>query len=479
MKRLLAVVLLCAAACFAQSPAYDLVLLNGRVMDPESNTDRVANVGIRDGRIAAVTSDAISGKRTIDARGLVVAPGFIDLHSHGQDDENYRYKAMDGVTTALELEVGVGDVAGFYAAREHKARVNFGATVGHIPARIEVMHDSSKLLVPHDHAMTEAASPQQVAAMQQILQHGLEQGALGVGFGVNYTPAASHEEILDMFRVAARFHAPAFVHLRFAGTKEPDSGLAAVEEVIADAAISGAPLHVVHISSSGLRATADLLGAIGGAQKHGLDVTTECYPYTAAQTDLASALFNPGWQEIMGISYHDLQWTATGERLTAETFAKYRRQGGMVVIHAIPADIARLAVSSPLTMIASDGMLDKGTGHPRGAGTYARVLGYYSREQHALPLMEALAKMTIMPARRLETRAPMMKDRGRIRQGAVADITVFDPDKVMDKATFEKPAQYSEGIQYVLVGGTPVVDGGKLVEGVAPGVGIRAPESAK
>jgi dihydroorotase len=254
--------------------------------------------------------------------------------------------------------------------------------------------------------------------------------------------------------------------------------MAALEEAIAAAEITGAPLHVVHISSTGLRSTPDMLAAIAGARRHGLDVSTECYPYTAAMTDLGSALFAPGWQQGMGITYKDLQWVATGERLTPETFAKYRKQGGLVIIHAIPADIARLAVSSPLTMIASDGLIQNGRGHPRGAGTYARVLGYYVRQQHALTLMEALRKMTLLPARRLEVRAPMMKNKGRVKVGADADLTIFNPQRVIDKATYEQVA-YSEGMQYVLVGGVPVVSQGKLVEGVEPGEAIRAPVSTR
>jgi dihydroorotase len=146
----------------------------------------------------------------------------------------------------------------------------------------------------------------------------------------------------------------------------------------------------------------------------------------------------------------------------------------MVIIHSIPADIAQLAVSSPLTMIASDGLILNGKGHPRGAGTYARVLGYYVRQQHALSLMEALRKMTVMPAQRLEARAPMMRNKGRIKVGADADLTIFAPELVIDKATYEKIA-YSEGIEYVMVGGVSVVSAGKLVEGVTPGEAIRAP----
>jgi dihydroorotase len=185
-------------------------------------------------------------------------------------------------------------------------------------------------------------------------------------------------------------------------------------------------------------------------------------------TDLASAIFSEGWQaRLGGITYGDLQWAATGERLTAESYAKYRKQGGMVAIHSIPEDVVRYAVSNPMVMIASDGILDEGKGHPRAAGTYARVLGKYVREEKALTLMDALRKMTVMPADRLG-----MPSKGRIASGADADLTVFDPVRVIDRATFEKPAQYSEGIVDVVVNGVPVVKGGDLVNGVFPGRGV-------
>jgi dihydroorotase len=249
-----------------------------------------------------------------------------------------------------------------------------------------------------------------------------------------------------------------------------------IQEVIADAAVTGAPLHVVHISSMGLKYTPQLIEMVADAQKRGLDVTTECYPYTAASTALESAVFDDGWQERMGITYKDLEWSATGERLTADTFARYRKEGGNVVLFEIPDDAARAAVANPIVMIASDGPEATGPNiHPRGQGTFSRVLGHYVREEKALDLMTALRKMTLMPAQRLEKHAPMFRDKGRIRIGADADMTVFDPDKVIDKATYEKPLQYSEGIQFVFVNGTPVVRDGKLVEGVFPGRAARAP----
>jgi dihydroorotase len=403
----------------------------------------------------------------IDVKGLVVAPGFIDLHSHGQTPEAYAFKAADGVTTALEMEVGVAPVASWYAQREGKSLVNFGATSGHIPARMAVMHDSGTLL-PHDAAANRAATPDEVRKTRDLVRQGLDEGALGIGFGIAYVPKATREEILDLFQLAADRREPCYVHVRFGGPVEPGAE-DAVQEVIADAAATGAALHIVHVTSVGLRQTPTLLRMIRGSRARGLDVTTEAYPYNAGMTDIASAIFDEGWQAHQGgISYGDLQWAATGERLTAETFAKYRKQGGMVAIHAIPEEVVRLALADPMVMIASDGIIQNGKGHPRAAGTYARVLGRYVREQRLLTLMEALRKMTIMPAERAS-----LSNKGRIQTGADADITVFDPARVIDRATFENPAQYSEGIPYVLVNGAFVVKDGALQSGVMPGRGVR------
>jgi Amidohydrolase family len=265
------------------------------------------------------------------------------------------------------------------------------------------------------------------------------------------------------------------VHLRYGGVKEPNTGLAALEEVIAAAAATHASLHVVHVTSMGLRDTPQLIAMVRGAHDGGLDVTTESYPYTAGSTALQSAIFDPGWQEAMAITFNDLQWAETGERLTAETFEKYRKQGGIVVIHSIPESAALAAISDPSIMIGSDGMMITGSKvHPRGQGTFARVLGHYVREEKALDLMTALRKMTLLPAERLEKRAPVFRGKGRIRVGADADITVFDPARVIDRATYEEPLQYSEGIQFVLVNGVAVVKDGRLVDEVLPGRGARA-----
>jgi len=461
------VLTLLTMAFLAQAQDFDLVVRNGRVMDPASGLDAPRQIGIRDGKIAAISAQPFTGKSVIDAGGLVVAPGFIDLHSHGQTPENYRFKAMDGVTTALELEVGVSPVGAWYAAREGKALINFGASSGHLPARMAVMHDSGSLL-PRDNAVTRAATPEEQRQVEALIRRGLDEGALGVGFGIAYVPLASRAEILSIFRLAAEKHAVNYVHIRNGGPVEPGV-IDALQEMLADAAATGASVHVVHITSMGLRETPLCLEMIEGARRRGLDITTEAYPYTAGMTDIASAIFADGWQERQGgITFHDLQWAATGERLTAETFARYRKQGGMVVIHSIPEEIVRLAIGNPLVAIASDGILENGKGHPRAAGTYARVLGRYVREQHVITLMDALGKMTLLPANRLG-----IERKGRIAVGADADLTIFDPNRVIDRATFENPAQYSEGIIDVLVNGVPVVRNGSLVEGVAPGRGLR------
>ena len=443
------------------------MISNGRVVDPESRLDAIRNVGIEAGRIAAISESPLTGKSAIDAHGLVVTAGFIDLHQHGQTAENYAFKARDGVTTALEMEVGVSPVGPWYSQREAKSTINFGATVGHIPVRMAVMKDSGTFL-PRDRAVTTVASPNQLAEILSQLKIGLNEGALGIGMGIAYVPGATHDEILDVFHLASIRRVPIYVHLRSAGPVEP-GGIEALEEVMADAASTGASLHVVHITSTELRQTPLALRLIHGAHQHGLDFTTEAYPYTAGMTDLSSAIFSPGWEERTGgISYADLQWAATGERLTKESFERYRKQGGMVAIHSIPEDVVKTAMADPEVMIASDGILDQGKGHPRAAGSYARVLGKYVREEHVLSLTDALRKMSLLPAQQLN-----LSTKGRLQVGADADITIFDPGRVIDRATFDNPAQASDGIPYVMVNGTWVVKSNQLQEAAFPGQAVR------
>jgi dihydroorotase len=456
----------------AQSTPYDIVLTGGRVLDPESQLDGVRNIGLQGNRIAAVSAGPLRGRVTVDATGLVIAPGLIDLHSHGQDDENYRFKARDGVTTALELEVGAADIPAWYAEREGKSLINFGVTVGHVPVRMKVMGDTGSWL-PRDKAILPRATPDQNRQIRDLITRGLDAGAVGIGFGIAYVPGTRREEIMDIFQLAADRGMTCFTHVRSHGAVEPGSALESMQEVVANAAATGASLHIVHVTSTGLVQTPECLQLIDGARTRGIDVTTEAYPYTAGMTGIETAIFDEGWQQKLGVGYGDLQWVATGERLTAESFARFRKQGGLVVIHSIPERIAHLAVTHPDIMIASDGLITGGKGHPRGAGSYARMLGRYVREEKSITLMQALRKMSLLPAQRLEKSVPMMRNKGRIRVGADADLILFDPARVIDRATFENPGQYSEGIRHVLVNGNFVVRDEKLVEGVKPGQAIR------
>ncbi len=456
------------------STIYDLVIQGGRAVDPESGLDAVRDVGVSDGQVQALSESSLEGRETVDATGMVVTAGFIDLHSHGQDAESYETQARDGVTTALELEVGTNDVDRWYEARDGSALINFGASVGHIPVRMGVMNDPGAFLPVADAANREA-TPEELAQIERGIEHGLRRGALAVGFGLDYTRGCSRWEAIEMFRIAADHGASCHVHLRGKGPKEPMSGIEAAGEVIAAAAITGAALHIVHIQSTGMSATGRTLEMIAGARERGLDVTTECYPYTAGMTAIDSALFSEGWQEQYGIGYGSLQWVETGERLNSTTFAEYREIGGMVIVHSTPQDAVDTAVLSPLTAIATDGLLHNGKGHPRTAGSYSLILGRYVRQQRALSLMDALRKMSLMPAQRLEARAPAFARKGRITPGADADIVVFDPDTVLDRSTYDEPTLAPDGIPHVFVGGAQVVSDGKVMEGVAPGIGVRAP----
>ena len=471
---LLAVQLFALTALHAQTFAqtYEVVILHGRVIDPETNLDAVRNVGVSNGKIAAVSTTDLQGKTVIDATGLVVAPGFIDLHSHGQDPENYRYKAMDGVTTALELEVGVWPVNPWYAAREGKSLINFGASSGHIPACIAVMHDTGTFL-PRDKVITDKPTEGQQREILADVEQGLQQGGLGIGMGLAYTPQETPADILRVFELAARTQRTIFVHMRNPGALTPGV-VDSLQEMLADAAITGASVHIVHINSMSNKLTPTTLAMIHGAQAHGIGVTTEAYPYTAGNTYIESGVFSPGWQQKLDITYSDLQWVQTGERLTEESFNRYRKLGGSVILFTNTEEMVRLAMADPAVMIASDGMISNGKGHPRGAGTYARVLGVYVRQQKALSLMEAIRRASLAPAKRLEAASEQMKHKGRIQVGADADISIFDPNTVIDKATYQLPAQYSYGFRYVLVGGQVVVRNGKLDESTLPGQPIRA-----
>ena len=444
------------SACGAD---YDTVIQGGRVMDPESGLDSVVNIGILEGQVRAISGDNLDGSRVIDATGLIVAPGFVDLHRHGQSERAYRLQVQDGVTTGLELEIGTPNAATWYAEREGGQLVNYGVSIGHIGVRARAMGDS--VLGSGGITARQQSSPDQISETEQLIREGLAQGAIGVGFGTAYTPGATMDEIEHMFSVAADLGVTAFVHMR--------GGLEGLDSTLTAANNAAASLHIVHANSSGGGNILEFLEMIQMTQDEGRDVTTEAYPYGASQTGIQSALFDD-WESWDDERFERHQWVRTGERLNRESFSKYREEGGSVIIHGRTEEMTLAAVTSPLTIVASDG----GTGHPRGAGTFARILGRYVREQGALELMDALARMTILPTLRLEEFVPAMKTKGRIRVGSDADITIFDPETVIDRATYLEGSLTSDGIEYVLVNGIPVVYEGEIAEGVRPGKAIKA-----
>ena len=484
MRSLLLAVLFLAGT-FATAQQYDLVIEGGRVMDPETALDAVRNIGVRDGKIASISASPLAARRVIHAAGLVVAPGFIDLHQHGQELASQRVKAFDGVTTALEMEIGAPDVASFLNWKEGHSIIHYGTTASHAAARALVFGSPipPETFAP-DAAVTEVlpkvgpatedhATPEQIQKIEDRLRGEIDAGALGIGMGIQYTPGATRLEVIDMFRLAAERKLPVYTHMRSFGRIEPGSAIEATEEVIGAAAISGAPLHIVHINSTCLRDALECISLVAGARARGLDVTTEAYPYIAGMTAINSAVFNPGWRERQGIDYSNLVLPDTGEHLTKERFEELHNSSKSqpVLIFSNTQDVVDSVIVNPLVMIATDGA----PGHPRNAGTYSRILAQYVREKKTLTLMEALRKMTLMPAQMLERSTPDAKRKGRMQEGADADVVVFDPQTISDRSTFEKPMEPSVGVRELIVAGTVLIDEGKMLPDVFPGKAIVGP----
>jgi cytosine/adenosine deaminase-related metal-dependent hydrolase len=482
LRVLVVVFLMLSVSAFAQQ--YDLVIEGGRVMDPETGLDGVRNVGISNGKVARISTDPLAGKRVLNAKGLVVAPGFIDLHQHGQDNASSRVKAFDGVTTGLEMEIGVPDVAVFLKQKSGHSLINYGTAASHAAARALVFGAPLQSVAISDHVLPEilpksgpatnqAATPEQIEAIRKRLRAELDAGGLAIGMGIQYTPGATRLEVIEMFRLAASRSLPVYTHVRGFGSVEPGSDIEAINEVIGAAAISGAALHIVHINSSCLRDALTCLGMVAGARARGLSVTTEAYPYIAGMTMINSALFNPGWREKLGLEYSALQIPDTGEKLTKERFEELHNSSKpqAVLMFANTQEVVDQVIPNPLIMIASDGA----EGHPRNAGTYSRVLAQYVREKGSLTLMDALRKMTLMPAQVLEKSTPAGRAKGRLQEGADADVVVFDPQTVADRSTYKAPMETSTGMQFVIVNGTVLIDQAKMVSDVFPGRALVGP----
>ena len=450
---------------------YDVVILGGRVMDPETGRDEITNVGILGNRIEAITTDDIRGRRTIDASGQIVAPGFIDILANMRlERQAHEFKIGDGVTTVLGMHGGPLDVADY--SEKHAAvgpMVNYAATVGHSALR-EAVGATDRYL---------PATAEQIEAMRSLAVEAIRDGAIGIGFGINYTPGASYEEIFALFEVAAAEGVPCHLHARYKGNVFPLTMSLAAMEVISMAAASGAQAQLAHLISSTVGSAPLSIALIEGAFARGVDVGFDFHVWTRNQTWLQSALFDEGWQERFGgATYADVYVADTQEQLTEARFFELRALPELLSVQTefIPEEEMIMGLKSSLGIVSSDGGgLVDGRGHPRSTGTFGRFLGRFVRELEIVDWMDGIRKITLLPAERLEEAIPGMARKGRLQIGMDADLTVFNPATVQERASYANPAQMSEGISYVLVNGTLVLYDGEIVEAAAPGEWLRHP----
>ena len=470
--------LLLLVACGQAPQPYDVAINHGRVIDPASRLDAVRSVGIRSGKIAAISETPLEAENVVDARGLVVSPGFINLHSHSVATAGYRLELLDGVTTVLELEAGGFPIARFGQQLGDAPLTHFGASVGHAWIRMQVVDpDALKALAAtgkldmSGSAFTQTATATQRQQMERMLEAELDAGGLGIGFLLDYMTRAVDDAERDMvFAVAARHDVPVFVHVR----RGIDGDPAGLLEVIGAAERHGAAVHICHLNASAMSGVDNWLDEIDAARARGVDVTTEMFPWTSGSAAISSDVFSRNWREIFAIDYSDVQWAETEEWLTEDTFKAYRetRPDGQTMHHYIREDWNRRAIERPHVMVASDAMplfSYERKVVPNGAGTSTRVLGQYVRDEGLLSLSDAIARLSLYPAQRLEAFAPVFAQKGRIKVGADADIVIFDPATVAAKASYEAPFETPSGIHSVWVAGQLSVQHGELVEGAGAG----------
>ncbi len=448
---------------------FDTVITGGRVMDPDSGYDHVANVGIVGGVVQEVSKDAIAGNVTIDATGLVVSPGWIDILSYEPNTYGIWYKIADGVTTNLALhglQTRAADYFSKWGSDEYRPPTHYGGAFSDAWTRGIAMQMSV------DAAATTAQIDQLVAYCDEDLKNGY----IAVDFEPEYTPGVTFDEIKALAEVAKAHNVPCTFHGRYSDDVAPGTNAETLAEILRVADETGARVHVEHIISTGGTFTmAQSLATLEEARAAGVEVTACTYPYDFWATYLLSARFNSGWQERFHISYEDLVVVGTGERLTSSSFNSYQAQGKnlLTAAYAIPEDDVRAALKADWVMLGSDAILEEGNrNHPRSTGCFSRAVGRYTRDLGVLDLMPALAKATILPARLTEGGAPAMRTKGRLQIGADADLTIFDPATLADRSTIEAPGVESEGVRYVLIAGQVVRDpaGNKL--DVRPGVPI-------
>lgn len=508
---LAAAVQLSRAESTGDEDTFDLVVANGRVIDPETGLDGVRSIGIRDGRIAAISDMPLQGRTVLDASGLVVAPGFIDLHAHGQDLPAARMQAFDGVTIALELESGRLPLSVAYEQVAQEGRpINYGFAVSWLFARIaekETMEPNGSLTFFQDaqrrtgwqHSL---ASPEETSRILARIEQGLQEGALGIGILAGYAPGHGRKEAFAVAQLAAEYGVPTFTHARYMSVIEPQSSFEAIEEIVSLAVASGAHMHISHLNSIAVRDIPRIAELLHGAQGRGLRITTEAYPYGAGSTVVGAELFRGNWRERLGgASAADIELAGVPFNDSTLAEAQEKTPGEWIIAHYLRPDRSAAdqeyldqSVLFPGGAIASDGMrwTSKGepiTGdvwplpadafaHPRSAGTFTRFLRDYLLERKRETLREGLRRMTLIPAQILEKSVPQMAKKGRVQVGADADLVVFNLATVSNRGTYTRPNQTAVGMRFVIVNGVPVIRDGTLVRDELPGRPIRRPVAA-
>ena len=471
---LLSIALLIVIALPLTATGYDLVIANGRVIDPETNFDQIAHIGIKGGSIAVISEKPLQAKNIIDASGLVVAPGFIDVHSHSPTLLGQQANLLDGITTQLDLEAGAFPISFYGEHFKAGARINYGSSVGHWAVRTKVIEGrdmpylfvGDKVLQMGGPAWMQPATETQIRQMRELINQGLDEGGLGIGVLLDYmTAAVSDAELRMLFELAAERQVPLYVHVRRGYTGDP----AGLIEVIDLAQETGAALFICHITHNAMGRIGEWLELIDQANSAGANITTETLSYAAGGTSISADIFRRrDWQAMFDISYEDVQWVATGEWLTKETWEKYAAEQpmGMVNHHYVKEDWVETALRWPRMMVSTDALPaihPSIATNPNVAGTFSRVLGHYVRERNVLSLTEALAKLSLYQAQWMEQAAPLFKKKGRIQSGADADIVIFDAETINANATYGDPYLKPTGILHVLVAGNPVVRNGQSI----------------
>lgn len=446
-------------------PKYSLVIENGRVLDPETNTDKVLNVGITNGTITTITKERLSGEKVIDASGKVVCPGWIDMHHHSPYVYGETNSNRDGVTTILELEAGAFPVKSYGTKLEGKSNANYGCSVSHAAARIKVIEGKEQPYYEGGNMSTPGwkikPTSEQIKAIRKLLNTGLNNGGIGIGLLLDYmTEAITDDELKMIFEVAKDRDVPVFVHVR----RYVNGDIKGLNEVLKWSKKLGTALHICHLNANAMGNYKAWLEAIKDANRLGADITTELFPYTAGSTSISADAFGRDWQKIFNITYADVQWGETGKYFDSLDEFKRMRQdqpAGAIIHHYMNEAWIKQELKYPGIIIATDAMPSYTPNKkvvPNGIGSYTKVLTKYVRDTKWLGLLEAVALSTINPAKRLEKAAPIFKKKGRIQKGADADILIFDLDRLETKATFTNPYQPSTGYDYIIVNGIIVVD---------------------